>query len=345
MSVEAFFAYARARHAIYLRRKAGETAPWTDDSVLQQYRFTNVFRELDRTTIWFRENVRERVDGPEALLAAVVFRWFNRIQTGEAIFRQPMLTRGNCTAFERLVNFTDGIDAMRESIIAYCGKGPYTTGSYIISSPQGYGKLDGVLECLRQFMDSKQPFELQLGERPYALGWRSLAEGLLNAPGEVTLESVWRWLRQHYFMGDFMAYEVVSDLRHTALLDKAPDISTWANPGPGAARGAGRIWHGNQYYFNKHGDKLVLNAHMYELLQHSYRPEYWPQQRRTPKGYTGSHDMSKDIRQEIEEVPGAFDAGAWPAWEMREVEHTLCEFDKYERTHLGEGRPRGVYGR
>jgi len=343
MSIDDFFAYARARHAIYLRRKAGEEPPWTDDAALGLYRFTNVFRELDRTTIWFRENVRERVDGPEALLAAVVFRWFNRIQTGEAIFRQPMLTRGNCTAFERLVNFTDGVDAMRESIIAYCGKGPYTTGSYIISSPQGYGKLDGVLECLRQFMDTEQP-ALWDGEAR-TIGWREFAEVMLANRGMFTLEFTWRWLRQHYFMGDFMAYEVVSDLRHTALLDKAPDITTWANPGPGAARGAGRIWHGNQYHFNKHGDKLVLNAHMQELLALSRDAGLWPQPGRVPKGYDGSYFVSGYIRQEIENVPGAFDAGAWPAWEMREVEHTLCEFDKYERTHLGEGRPRGVYGR
>jgi len=28
---------------------------------------------------------------------------------------------------------------------------------------------------------------------------------------------------------------------------------------------------------------------------------------------------------------------------MREIEHSLCEFDKYERTRLGEGRPRAKY--
>jgi hypothetical protein len=33
----------------------------------------------------------------------------------------------------------------------------------------------------------------------------------------------------------------------------------------------------------------------------------------------------------------------WPAWEMREVEHTLCEWDKYERTRLGEGVPKALY--
>ena len=34
-----------------------------------------------------------------------------------------------------------------------------------------------------------------------------------------------------------------------------------------------------------------------------------------------------------------------PALEMRDIEHCLCEFDKYERTRLGEGRPRAKYKR
>ena len=29
--------------------------------------------------------------------------------------------------------------------------------------------------------------------------------------------------------------------------------------------------------------------------------------------------------------------------EMRDIEHCLCEFDKYERTRLGQGRPRSRY--
>lgn len=32
-----------------------------------------------------------------------------------------------------------------------------------------------------------------------------------------------------------------------------------------------------------------------------------------------------------------------PALEMREIEHSLCEFDKYERVRLGQGRPRSLY--
>ena len=29
--------------------------------------------------------------------------------------------------------------------------------------------------------------------------------------------------------------------------------------------------------------------------------------------------------------------------EMRDIEHCLCEYDKYERVRLGEGRPRAKY--
>ena len=31
--------------------------------------------------------------------------------------------------------------------------------------------------------------------------------------------------------------------------------------------------------------------------------------------------------------------------EMRDIEHSLCEFDKYERVRLGQGRPRSKYER
>ena len=33
----------------------------------------------------------------------------------------------------------------------------------------------------------------------------------------------------------------------------------------------------------------------------------------------------------------------WGRWEMRDVEHTLCEFDKYERAVVGDGTPKQRY--
>lgn len=315
-SPAAFFAYARERHAIYLRRQAGPVVdpgvsspvgkitaqslpgPWTTDPILQQYRFTNVFRELDRTTIWFRKNVRERLPPEQMLLATVVFRWFNRITTGEAIFLQGVFPRGPglpmATAWEEFWETLD-VGVLRQAILAYCGKGPYVTGAYIIKTPEGYTKLEGVLQCIDWFVRGDW--------REYNLTPESLPQ---------PLEDTWNWLKRHAYLGDFMSYEVVSDLRWCPWWDRAPDIMTWANPGPGAARGASRVFmDGNRGYWDQHRNKQTLIKKMRELLEMSQSSEFWP--------------------------------GDWPAWEMREVEHTLCEFDKYERVRCGEGAPRGRF--
>ena len=81
--IEQFFAYARERYQIRLKRNAGEPKPWTDDPILAQYSFTEVFREDDKTTRWLNTYVREPMRDQDRVLPAVlIFRWFNRIKTG-----------------------------------------------------------------------------------------------------------------------------------------------------------------------------------------------------------------------------------------------------------------------
>ena len=45
------------RHGIYIERARGYAAPWTDDPILREYKFTNVRRENDRQTKYLIENV------------------------------------------------------------------------------------------------------------------------------------------------------------------------------------------------------------------------------------------------------------------------------------------------
>ncbi len=309
-----FFEFARKRHKIYLLRQAGTPRfQWTDDNILRQYRFTNVFRELDRTTVWFREKVRDPMrNQPEVLMATVLFRWFNRITTGEAIFLQgDLIGGGSCTAWQSHLNHSDGrggaTDDIRRAIRTYCGVGPYVTGAYIIKTPDAMNKLDGVLWAFDQFCRREEPLYDGFSDTN-RVGWRLAADKMMA--GQISLEAAWDWLRRFPFMGDFMAYEVITDLRHTALLDRAPDIMTWANPGPGAMRGLNRI-HDRPLLHRQRKEKFVLE--MQDLLQRSRDVANWPTARE------------------------------WGLWEMRDVEHTLCEFDKYERARLGQGRPRGVY--
>lgn len=146
------------------------------------------------------------------------------------------------------------------------------------------------------------------------------------------MEGLWSWLREQPFFGPFHSYEIVTDLRHTHLLDKAPDIMTWCNIGPGARRGINRVMGRDKR------DHTKSNAEMLEeiryLLDCSTQSRYWPQWK--TNGY-----VHRNVPIFI--APGIDAKKQWPSWEIREVEHLLCEYDKYQRVQLGEGRPRGVF--
>lgn len=119
------------------------------------------------------------------------------------------------------------------------------------------------------------------------------------------MREAWSSLLPHHGWGPFTAYEVVCDARHTRYGERWCDINAWANPGPGAKRGLNRLA-GRPLKFP------VKEAQAVEEMRHllSVIGPKWPHK---------------------------------PALELREIEHSLCEFDKYERVRLGEGRPRSTY--
>ena len=101
---------------------------------------------------------------------------------------------------------------------------------------------------------------------------------------------------------------MVTDLRHTYLLENAEDILSWANAGPGAMRGLNRLT-GRPLEFCKRS--WDWNGEMQVLYQ-------WCKEHL---------DLSKFHR----------------PFEMREIEGGLCEFDKYSRILHGQGRTRSIY--
>lgn len=231
-------------------------------------------------------------DDPDVLLATVVFRMFNRVEVGEAVFCQPDFNKN--TAFAIFCHSGD-VRPMRKIIKDFLPSGPYVTGAYIITSPPGYSKLDGVLKILSDFHKRSK--------------WREAAKTMIR--DKSSLETAWLWFKCQPYFGKFHSYEIVTDLRWTKVLDQASDTMTWCNVGPGARRGLNRV-HGRDKRDHTKSTQEMLEE-MKLILGLSQCKEYWP-----------------------------IECG-WPQWEMRDVEHTLCEFDKYERVRLGEGRPRGVF--
>lgn len=138
-NAEQFFATARERYKIKLRRDAGHPWPWTTSPVFQEWRFTNVHREDDKTTVWFRDHVRNplselyrREPQPanyrQIIESTIIFRWFTRITTGEHVLDLLLNGWDYATAKDRLKDVH-----------------PVVTGAYMIKTINDLNKLEGIL--------------------------------------------------------------------------------------------------------------------------------------------------------------------------------------------------------
>ena len=252
-------------------------SPWTDDPILREFKFCQVFREDDRTTRWLRTHIREPLYySPDVLMATIIFRWFNFIPTGRTLMQHDLLLNWD-----------------RKKAIKEITKQPkWITGAYIIKTPNGMDKVTGVSECISHMWADRKKLVDKISQCDL-------------------LEETWELLRDYPYMGPFMAYEVVTDLRHTYLLGNAKDILTWANAGPGAMRGLNRLT-GRELGYSKRSHDWVGEM----------RALYKEVQAKLPAYILNRNEMS---------------------YEMREIEGGLCEFDKYSRILKGEGRTRSVY--
>lgn len=270
--VPSFFYWINERHAIYLKKAAGKPKPWTRDPILQRYKFTNVFRQLDRGTVWLTEHVLRphAEDGDQAglLFNIVAYRLFNWIPTGEFL---GYITRWS----EEKVRA--GLQARHDAGIQVF------TGAHMLRGENGVSKIMSHCRVLTRF-------------------WKDRTKILRKIQEESTLQAAFRIFVTYPYIGGFLAYEFVTDLRHTPILESAPDTLSWANAGPGARRGLLRIYPD----LKTQGDFLGA---MQQLLRFS----------------------------ETRIDPHV------PPLELRDIEHSLCEFDKYMRAKNGEGRPRSTY--
>lgn len=315
------------RHAIYLRKQAVEGRPipdwatpggneglraqnsrWdlthcstdnlTTDNVLREFRFCNVFRELDTVTIWVEENIRKPyADHPNLWLMLAIARTINWPPT-----LQYLINTGAMPTFPLWVP-----NVLTRELEKWAQAGNKTyTGAYMIRAESN--------PMAEWYSWTKHRYlsEIVIGRLwEDRLDWEAYLTTDDPSNQLLTLRDVWErfQFKRYIGWGPFMAYEVVTDMAHTRYLTNAPDRTTWANAGPGALRGLNR------------------------LLD---RPLKAPMKQEEANGY-------------MMRLLGMAESRNWPSWfpsdrfEMRDIEHSLCEMDKWLRVKRGEGRPRAKY--
>jgi len=86
--VRDFLDFMVKREAVRQRRSTGSPPPWSDDWILNSFKFTNVKREHDATTRWMRENWtadRRDADAGQTIFNCALFRYFGTVAMGQRL--------------------------------------------------------------------------------------------------------------------------------------------------------------------------------------------------------------------------------------------------------------------
>lgn len=215
---ELYWQFAAERQAIFEHRLAGHTAPWTDDPVLSEYKFCNVFRATDRITQYL---LREIIYSPQSrtdadlLFQVVMFRFFSREHTWDRLSsllgHAPLLDDLASGDLESALTTLDNDSA------------PLYTNAFILCASDAYGRgrkyLNHVALFRHMFLEDRLDDHL--------LRARSLAE-------------IYEALHAYPLMGDFMSYQIAIDLNYTDCIPF--DENDFTKAGPGALRGIAKCF-------------------------------------------------------------------------------------------------------
>jgi hypothetical protein len=239
-------AFAIERHAIYLRRASGLPAPWTDDPILRKGKFANIFRELDRTTVWIREHIREPfAEHPNLWFMIVLARFFNRADCLEYLIQKAWPDKswsvGKCLKTLRS-HMADGNPVLN----------PNAYQVYAHNVP-GISKVD---------------FILNVTIRPI---WkdRKIIKQELEICSSCAQANV--IFKRYDGIGSFLSAQFIYDLMYTRYLADANDRDTWAGCGKGSMRGLNRIYQmpieRKVGSLNIAGDHEIRTAQLIEIRQ------------------------------------------------------------------------------
>ena len=87
---DTYWKFAAERQFIFHARVSGASSPWTGDSILREFKFTNAYRASDRVSQYLIKNViyNGEYNWPSTLLRILLFKIFNKISTWELIESQ-----------------------------------------------------------------------------------------------------------------------------------------------------------------------------------------------------------------------------------------------------------------
>jgi hypothetical protein len=206
-----YWSFCVKRQNIYFARLHGHPEPWSTDPILRKHKFTNVYRASDRVSQYLIRNVIYAGDPSpnEVFFRTILFKLFNRIETWELL----TLAFGEVTFHQyRFQDYDNVLSAlMARGLRVY-------SAAYIMPSG-GRGS---------QYK-RKHQMHLQLLEKMIA---DQLPTRLIECR---SMKQAFDLLKSYPTIGDFLAYQYVTDLNYSQMLNWSE--MEFVCPGPGARDG------------------------------------------------------------------------------------------------------------
>ena len=204
---DTFWRFAAERQAVFFRKLEGEPPPWTEDPVIARYKFTNAYRASDRVSQFLIRHVLYEGDPApeEVFFRTILFKLFNKIETWELL-----------TAELGAVTFEDFSYDRYDQILtlAMAAKTTIYSAAYIMPSGRSSfghrGKHRNHLRLLEMLMRDRVAYRIADAS---------------------TMKEAFEIMRSYPTIGDFLAYQYVTDLNYSELCDFSEMEFVVAGPG------------------------------------------------------------------------------------------------------------------
>jgi hypothetical protein len=213
---DTYWRFACERQAVFFNRRRRKPPPWTDDPILQEFKFTNAYRASDRVSQYLiKQVIYTGEQSPEELFFRIlVFKLFNKIETWELLknaFGFPSYRDYDYRAYDRVLTkaISNGERIYSAAYIMPSGSSTFGTSR----------KHRANLKLLQQMMDDEVPLKIAESK---------------------TMFEVFTLLRSYPMLGDFLAYQYATDINYSPLSDFSE--MEFVVPGPGAKGGISKCF-------------------------------------------------------------------------------------------------------
>lgn len=301
-----FFETMYERQMIWKRRFIDNLPPpWTKNRILRDYKFTNVYRELDRSSQWQIQNILldESLTLKDLIWKMMVYRFFNNPQTfetGKHIWRNGIPDYDEYN----VETFADFIYSVRKS-----GINPFTN-AYYINSDAASGK--GRDYCYTKVIIP------HLHDNINRL--------IIEVKKASTPEDIIVFLKTIPGVADFMAHEFYQDFTYIPKYTNREfmkfDQNDFTLVGPGASVGIRLIFPSLNYNEQIKGIYVLRDIASEKLKEISIKKGeemqfvYWDKNNK-------KYEITKKCN-----------------LTLHQIEMWLCEFSKYWKMKIGEGKKR-----